>query len=56
MPLHELEKAWAARAPFAPLFAAPTFVGDKLTLGAETEIAIAGRQGALDEARMAALL
>jgi hypothetical protein len=56
MPLQELEKAWAARAPFAPLFVAPTFVGDKLTLGAETVIAIAGQQGALDEARMAVLI
>jgi hypothetical protein len=53
---HELEKAWAARASLGPLLSAPTFAGDRLMLGAQTEIAVAGRRSADGEARMIALL
>jgi hypothetical protein len=56
MPFHDLEKAWAARASSCPIFAVPTFVGDKLMLGAQTEIATAGRQGDYAKARMELLL
>ena len=38
---HDLEKAWAARALQGPIYRAPTFVGDRLVLGAQTVIAVA---------------
>ena len=47
---HELEKAWAARASLGPILSAPTFAGDRLMLGAQTEIAVAGRRSADGEA------
>jgi hypothetical protein len=60
---HDLEKAWLARAPRGPIFSAPTFVGDRLMLGAQTEIAVARKAGLADstsarerDARMIALL
>jgi hypothetical protein len=60
---HDLEKAWAARAPLGLIYRAPTFDGDRLMLGAETEIAVA-RKAELNgsassrehDARMVALL
>lgn len=38
---HDLEKAWAARALQGQIYRAPTFVGNRLMLGAQTEIAVA---------------
>jgi len=60
---HDLEKAWATRTPQAPIHSAPTFVGDRLTFGAQTEIAVARKAGIIEskrarerDARMIALL
>jgi hypothetical protein len=39
MIVEEIEKAWAARGIAAPFFPTPAFVGDKLMLGAGTELA-----------------
>ncbi len=60
---HDLEKAWAARPPHGPILSAPTFAGDRLMIGAQTEIAVARKAGSADtnsarerDARMIALL
>jgi hypothetical protein len=41
---HELEKAWAACASQGPILTAPTFAGDRLMPGAQTEIAVARKR------------
>ena len=43
MDLHDLEKAWSARAPHGPMLSAPTFIGERLMIGAQTEIAVRER-------------